>query len=230
MIKHFLFGILLFITANVTAQQPQPVAFGQATIKVLQVGSSNKYTGSKSLSIGPDSTRTDMFASIRAITKWANDRLAELFNYVNTVDTVNTNGTLAFSAGALGVSTNRFIPVDTLETKQLKGGGALPSMSVGQGSGSTIGSTTFSNLGTDVAGEITVTASATPSLGFAIANISFTRHYSTAPFIVITPSNVNAAAISGVFISRSNDGFSLYSSITNLTSGTVYKWSYHVIQ
>jgi hypothetical protein len=73
--------------------------FSQATYSTLKVTGSFKlastsWTGIQATSFGADSTNAAKGASIRAITNWANGRLAELYNYINTAETINTDGSV----------------------------------------------------------------------------------------------------------------------------------------
>jgi hypothetical protein len=88
-------------------------AFSQSanfsTLKVktsVQLGTT-KWTGIVPTTFGTDSTSTAKGASIRAITNWANGRLAELFNYVNSAEAIGLHNTDDGTAGvAVGVGTN----------------------------------------------------------------------------------------------------------------------------
>jgi hypothetical protein len=63
--------------------------------------------------------------------------------------------------------------------------------------------------------------------------MTFNASFTSAPFVVLSPANANAAALSGnaaVYVSSATTTtFVLSVGSTALTNGTVYQWNYTVI-
>lgn len=111
------------------------------------------------------------------------------------------------------------------------GTGATPT--IHEGAGCSTGNTK-SITGDDVAGKISITCGVgIPSTTALVAQINFTSAYSSAPMVVLTPNNPNAAALSGgssIWVDSATGNFNITSGTIALGSGTTYKWFYHVIQ
>jgi len=119
-----------------------------------------------------------------------------------------------------------------LSVPQIKGSGSTPAIAGGAGAGT---SPTVSITGTDLAGEITVTTDTDPTTGAVFCTVTFATAFSSAPYVVFSPSNLNAAdlfASSGdFFINSTTTTFTLNtSSGVPPANATEYKFHYHVIQ
>jgi hypothetical protein len=107
---------------------------------------------------------------------------------------------------------------------------ATPTKTAGSGAGTT---PTITIGGTDTATTVSVTVGTTPSGSNAnIVTVNYNVAFPNAPVVVLTPSNANAAALSGttgVYVTSSTSGFTIVSGSTALTNGTVYTWNVHSI-
>lgn len=127
--------------------------------------------------------------------------------------------------------TGRF--TDSVQLKHLKGNSLTPSITSGIGAGT---APTVSITGTDLAGEITVTTDTDPATSEDFCGVTFTTAYSTAPYVVIYPSNDEAILdltknASGVYVVTSSGGFRLRTnSNAPPSASTTLKFMYHVIQ
>jgi hypothetical protein len=119
--KAILFLLLLVSSLGVLAQSS-----GSAlTVKSIQVGTSNRYTFTKSQTIGGDTLAATGLASIKATTQLINLRVAQLFNFMSTAyDTIviNNLGTLGAAIGILGTS-------DQIRLRRIVVNGAAPTVS-----------------------------------------------------------------------------------------------------
>jgi len=145
--------------------------------------------------------------------------------------TIQSTG--AITAGSLTV-TGAAIVAGVSSAGKLKGGSGLPTLSGGPGGGT--GPTLSMTAGsTDTAGEVNLTAGTAPAAisGTTLFTLTFSAPYSTAPFVVITPSNLNAGEFSTrpVYVSPTTTSFTTnLSSAAGLTAGTTYTWAYHALQ
>ncbi len=86
--------------------------------------------------------------------------------------------------------------------------------------------------GGDVAGKIVIKTGSSTTGNAVIGTLSFSSKYGSAPYIVLTPGNANAAALSGasaIFVNTTVATFVLNSGSTALTPSTQYVWYYHVM-
>lgn len=140
---------------------------------------------------------------------------------------LSVSGTASF--GALDVST---LSVTTLNIRgdltfnqHLVSSGGGPGQSGGTALG---GGGTVSVSGTDTAGSINVnTGSGAPAGCFV--TISFTHHFNSTPYVVISPANSTAATIEYYVTNRSSGGFSVCSASAP-GSGKNFVYNYVVIQ
>ena len=103
---------------------------------------------------------------------------------------------------------------------------------------STIGSTgstsASANL-SDEAGTISLTTGSSthaPSASGTLLTLNFHQAYTTAPVVVLTPTNANAAAgqyTYSIYVTSSTTGFTITDAVT-LAAGTTYSWNYYVIE
>jgi hypothetical protein len=186
----------------------------------------------------------------------AND--AYLYNTGSTLWIGNTSpgisGSIKFFAGnnatttAMMISSSGYIGIGTitpsssldvngdLTVKHIVGKTGVPTIVSGSGAG--VGAT-VSITGSDLAGTITLTTAGTPSPNATIATISYNTVLTSVGYPLITPANLNSAAlgITGstkpVFVdvaTASNLSFILKSGTNGLTTGLTYRWYYHVMQ
>lgn len=110
------------------------------------------------------------------------------------------------------------------------GSGGTPTTAAGTGAGT---SPTISILGTDIAGEISVTTGTLPTgTNATIVTVTFSSVFAAAPYMVLYPANAVTATLSGVsmvFVTGTTTTFLIKSGTTALTAATAYKWNYHTI-
>ena len=149
-------------------------------------------------------------------------------NYYST--TVGSTGIATFNAVGSGSS---FEFSDRVAVPKLKGNSSTPSIAGGAGAGT---APTVSITGTDLAGEITVTTDSDPSTGNKFCTVTFATAFSSAPYVVIYPSNDNAIIDltkfqAGLYVTSTTTTFVLNTnSITAPTISSEMKFMYHVIQ
>ncbi len=139
----------------------------------------------------------------------------------------NTNKRLGLGTASPGT---RLEVSGTAGATHFKGIGNTPSVSAGLGAG-TLGS--VSVVGTDSAGQITVTAGTLPTAAATIVTLTFVSAYSSAPYISLTPANSTAAALSGnsmVYPTGATTNFTITAGSTALSNASVYRWNYSVIE
>ena len=120
-----------------------------------------------------------------------------------------------------------------ISVPHIKGNSSTPSIAGGSGAGT---APTVSITGTDLAGEITVTTDTDPSTGNIFCTVTFATAFSSAPYVVIYPSNDNAIIDltkfqAGLYVTSTTTTFVLNTnSITAPTISSEMKFMYHVIQ
>jgi hypothetical protein len=121
----------------------------------------------------------------------------------------------------------------TAAVGHLAGGGAAPTLTAGTGAGT---APTLAVTGTDVAGEVSITAGSSPgATATAIVTINFAVAYATVPYVVLGASNANAghvaaAGIGWYVLSKTTAGFTIAAAQTALTAASVYLLDYVVSQ
>lgn len=147
----------------------------------------------------------------------------------------------AGSSGATVQSYTTAVTIDSTATDvtglfsadKIKGGSSTPSVTAeaGAGSGATATLTTGS---TDTAGEIVVTTGGSGYGSGLLVTVSFSTVYGTAPFVVFSPSNSNAAQLSVddavPYVTPQTDEFSISLIGSGPSPSTEYRFMYHVIQ
>lgn len=155
--------------------------------------------------------------------QWSDLFLAEggVINWDNGDATLTQAGNLVTLAGA------------DLAIPRLRGTTAAPTIAGGTGAGT---SPTVSVTGTDLAGEITVTTDVDPTTSAVFCTITFTSAFSTAPYVVIYPSN-DAAILdltrisAGMYVNANTTTFTINTnSNTPPSASTEFKFMYHVIE
>jgi len=147
--------------------------------------------------------------------------------------TAGTNATItkkyALSLSGAGANLGVGGFIDGITHLRSTGTGAAIAAGAGAGTGAS-GSVT----GGDVAGKIDITLGTSPSTSATVVTITFNASYASAPTVILTPGNANAAALTGgnqVFVSStSTTNFLVTSGSSGLSASTQYIWYYHVIQ
>lgn len=113
----------------------------------------------------------------------------------------------------------------------LIGNSSTPTIAAGAGAGTT---PTVSVAGNDIAGAITITTGTSPTASAIVATITFNRPYASAPRVILTPRNSNAAVLTGaatVFVnSETTTTFVINVGSTNLAASRQYIWNFIAIQ
>ncbi len=119
--------------------------------------------------------------------------------------------------------------------QHIKGGGATPGIAPGAGLGI---SPTVALVGTDIAGEITLTVGTVPATGI-LATVTYATAYGTKPNVVLTPVNSRAAdaplTSAYVYVDTEDagtdaSGFVIKVDVAALAATSAYKYTYMVIQ
>lgn len=142
----------------------------------------------------------------------------------------NTNGYAIGDVGA-PIETNVLLSIKDghIKSKQTTAPTITPNTNAGTGA-----TTTLSNA-TDTAGIINLTTG-TASFGAGIvATITFNKSYATAPIVIISPANAQAAADGGsahhiYYPPASTTGFTINFGVQPNSSSTLYQWQYYVIE
>lgn len=154
----------------------------------------------------------------------------------------NVNGGLAgssrtslyeVSSGVVGVGTGAASGIADFKLRHLIGGSSIPTIAANTGAGSAP-TVAMSTNSTDLAGEISITTGTVTPGANDVVTITFNAAYGTAPWVVFSPSNVNAALLSGtsmVYVGGSTTTtFKISVGSAGLISATAYKWTYTVNQ
>ena len=145
-----------------------------------------------------------------------------------------TNSVL-YNSGGGTLSTNSNLTYDglTLLTNHYGSTGSNPTYSIGPGAGVGAG-VTYSVIGTDQRGIISLTTGGSPGSGAIIITIYFAQAYNSTPSVVIlTPGNNPAAVgLTKVYVDQTtlNIRFFNVNSGIALSGVTSYIWYYYVIQ
>lgn len=127
----------------------------------------------------------------------------------------------AASASPSFTGTASFVHID--------GAGSTPSIAAGAGAGT---GPTISVVGTDTAGEITITTGTLPTLNAAVVTVTFASSYASSPYVVLWPAEANASAVGFLpYVTATTTTFVVSNAISLGFAGTTtYKYNYHVIQ
>jgi len=137
----------------------------------------------------------------------------------------------SLNAGSMTL-TNNLTCSGVAACAKYKGGSAAPALTRGNASGTT-STVTLTTGSTDSAGQISVATAGTVTTtsGTPIVTLTFSSAYTTAPFVSMTPSSVNAAnLLHPPYVTATTTGFSVYISGTGLVTATTYTWNYMVMQ
>jgi len=111
----------------------------------------------------------------------------------------------------------------------LVGSGSAPAIFTGSAAGA---NATASITGTSTAGQITITvnATSTASVNAVIATCKYTGSFITAPYVVLSPANANAASLNWhPYALSAPASFSINTGNLGLTASNAYVWNYHCI-
>lgn len=131
----------------------------------------------------------------------------------------------SFNFGSTNGGTN-----GTLKLGQILGGSGAPAIAAGTGAGTT---PTISVSGNNTAGQVNLTTGSTPTASAAAATVTFANAfaYAAAPFVVFSPANAAAAALTGgqaIYVTATTTTFTLNAGSTALAGATQYLWNYIV--
>jgi hypothetical protein len=118
----------------------------------------------------------------------------------------------------------------TVSASHLASTGSVPTVSTASGAGS---SAMASIVGTDTAGEITLTTGTAPAASATIVTATFASAYGSAPTVIIVPANANASDLTDSSFAKEHSTtttFKLTSGTTQLSASKTYKWDYVVVQ
>jgi hypothetical protein len=107
-------------------------------------------------------------------------------------------------------------------------GGGTTTIAAGTGAGT---GPTVSLSGNDVNGQITITTGTSPAASAIICTVTLSAAFGSAPFVIFSPANANAALLSGasmIFVTSNTTTFSLNSGTSGLTATTTYLLNYHL--
>lgn len=108
----------------------------------------------------------------------------------------------------------------------LVGSTGVPSIAAGGGAGV---APSVSNTGTDMAGNISVTAGAAAASNDAVVTLTFRTPYATTPFCSFEATNSSAALLSGLtmtYHTTTTTTYAVNSLTTGLNAGSTYTWDY----
>lgn len=148
---------------------------------------------------------------------------------ISGVPTAGTNTTITNPWALRVISGNSAFAGDVNVRHLLSGTAGSTNMSTGSGAGT--GPTSLLT-GTDMDGEIDITPGTTPASTATIATISYANSWANHSFLTLTPINAATTGIQGtatdVTISCGTSNCVISSGTVPLTTGTAYKWYYHI--
>lgn len=122
-----------------------------------------------------------------------------------------------------------FSDEDIVTVNHFVGQGTSPTIAAGTGAGT---SPTIAVTGHDASLSVSVTAGITPATANVIFTVTFATAYGAIPKVMLTPTNSQAAALSGtsgLFVTPSTSGFTVTSGTVGLINATTYTWDFVVI-
>jgi hypothetical protein len=125
-------------------------------------------------------------------------------------------------AVALTAAAGGAIQTNVVQTQQVTGTGATPSVAAGGGGSATVS-------GTPLSGVLSISTGASPSSSSTLATVSWTLPSTTAPQgCSLMPRNAAAAAVSSTIFTGapSGSGWTVNVGATALAASTNYAWSY----
>jgi hypothetical protein len=119
----------------------------------------------------------------------------------------------------------------TVSAGHLKSTGSTPITSIGGGAGT---GATATVVGTDAAGQVTVTTGTAPAASTMVVKVTFATAYGVEPHVILVPANGNASELTGPSFVKENGAsgafFKMTSGNTALTASKTYKWNYIVVE
>jgi hypothetical protein len=107
-------------------------------------------------------------------------------------------------------------------------GGSTPGIAAGAG-GDATATVSMTTGSTDYDGQISVVAAGTPSANAVICTVTFATTYTTQPFVVFCPSNINSELLAtDIYVNTAAGSFTMNVGSVALSAGTTYLWQYHV--
>lgn len=169
-------------------------------------------------------TASKLATSAVTTAKIADDAVTDdKIGYPLTAVDINGGAVDGTPIGANSASTGAFT---TATCGKVKGSGSTPAIAAGSklGSGGSV-----AIVGTDTAGEITISTGSGQLTNGSFADITFATAYATAPYVILYPANEVGTANNIYFnVTATTTGFSF-----NVGSFTITvvsgKWNYHVI-
>lgn len=211
-----------------------------ATIQIRRGTAAAWTSANPVLALGERGIETDTLLekSGDGSTAWIS--LAYLIQPASTTPIVD--GTGAVGTSKLYARQDHIHPTDTtrapaasptftgaVTSPHFKGSGSTPTIAAGAGAGT---SPSASIVGTDAAGQITLTSGVLPSALAVVFTVTFATAYGSAPNVVFSPANAGAAILSGatmVYVTSNTTTFVFNSGGTGITAATSFLWNYLVI-
>jgi hypothetical protein len=153
-------------------------------------------------------------------------------NTVSPGDTMITR----VSAGTVQIGTTAANSLGSLKASQLIGGSAIPTIAAGTGAGTTP-TIALATGSSNLAGQISVTVGTAPAganAAIVTATLGGAYAFTNPPFVVLTPANPAAAALSGsggtqIYVTSTTTTFTLNSGANALTAAAQYVFNYSII-
>lgn len=146
----------------------------------------------------------------------------------------NVVSTLQATIGAMGAGAlqgTSLVVSGTATANRLNGGSEMPTVSAGDGAGTTA-IVSLATGSTDTAGQISIVAggSITADSGTMIVTVAFAEAYASAPFVTISAANLAAGSVACTpFVTASTTGFTLSVSNNEGLSATTHLFNYMVV-
>jgi hypothetical protein len=140
---------------------------------------------------------------------------------------------LARTGASILKLTNGSSGAGNLQLGHLIGASAKPSVAADAGAGSGSPTLSLASTSTDLAGQINLTTAAVTAGANDVVTVSFSNSFGSAPNVLLSPANANAAAISGtaaVYVTSSTTSFKVSVGSAGLASTTNYIWNYVILQ
>jgi hypothetical protein len=110
------------------------------------------------------------------------------------------------------------------------GNSTSPTIAAGAGAGSSPTGPTL--IGTDIAGQITLTTGTVTPGANTVLTVTFNTAFTNAPYVNFSPANANAAGLSGtsmIYVNSTTTTFAFLVGTAGLVSATQYIWNYIAI-
>ncbi len=112
-----------------------------------------------------------------------------------------------------------------LAVRHIIGNSAAPAIAANAGAGT---SPTVSVIGTDIAGQVSITTGTLPSVASAIVTLTFAAAFTANPYVVLWPAEANAAVLGFLpYVTSTTTTFVINSATAlGLAPTTNYKYNY----